>query len=230
MTKIDYSHSLNSHSANSPSVILPFFLQASNEANSLLDVGCGTGVWIQAAKNFGLPTCQGIDGIRLLPPELKCDPDLVIQKNLGEGLDLGKKFDVAICLEVAEHLPEDSARMLIYSITTHSDNIFFSAAIPGQRGQGHINCQWPEYWQSIFNDYGFACYDDIRLKIWNLEVEPWYKQNTFRSVRSESAGTEPRILPLVHPEMVQYISFSRPAIPVAYRVFDKIRRKLFQTN
>lgn len=202
---IDYDHSLNAHSIEGPQIFLPEILKDINVC-SLLDVGAGKGTWLAAALDYGLTDLVGIDGVKVSNEELACLPSLIIQKDLAEGFSLGRSFDVAICFEVAEHLPDVSANRLIESISQHTNLCFFGAAIPGQNGQGHINCQWPGFWQSIFNQYGFECFDDIRPRIWNMQGEPWYRQNIFRAVRSGNAGNEPRILSLVHPEMVQHLT------------------------
>jgi len=93
----------------------------------------------------------------------------------------------------------------VRSLVTHSDIVLFGAACPGQPGQQHINCQWPEWWQKIFNSYGYLCDDSFRWKIWDdRRIEPWYRQNTFLA-RSDAtkAGTEARLPPVVHPDMMR---------------------------
>ena len=83
-------------------------------------------------------------------------------------------------MEVAEHLPESSSDFLVKSLITHSDLILFSAAIPGQGGQNHLNEQWPEYWERKFSKHGFIFLDIFRPLIWNdPTVDFWYKQNMF---------------------------------------------------
>jgi hypothetical protein len=222
MNKINYDHELNSHSTNGPLVLLQEILLETNVA-SLLDVGTGRGDWLSAALNLGLNDVIGIDGIKLPDNQLSCNSSLILKRNLAETFNLERKFDVVICFEVAEHLPYTSAYKLIESISKHTDLCFFGAAIPGQNGQGHINCQWPEYWQSIFNKFGFECFDDIRPRIWDKNAEPWYRQNIFRAKRTYNAGSEPRILSLVHPEMVQYLSIKKDSYQQRIkRVLDTI--------
>ena len=90
------------------------------------------------------------------------------------------------------------------NLVAHSDRVVFSGACPGQSGQHHVNCQWPEYWQSLFNAVGYTCDDSIRWKIWNIdEIEPWYRQNMFVATRTpDRAGEEPRIKAVIHPQML----------------------------
>lgn len=204
MQKVNYNHNQNIHSQGTPELLLPVMFDGLS-VSSILDVGAGTGVWINAARKRKILDSVGIDGIVLTGNDLKCEPRLISQVNLVNRFELGRRFDVAICLEVAEHLPASSALGLIESIVKHSDLVFFSAAIPGQNGQHHINCQWPEYWQNLFNECGFECVDDIRPRIWTMDVDPWYKQNMFRAFKSVNAGSELRIRSLIHPEMLKYI-------------------------
>lgn len=219
---IKYNHENNIHNQETPSILLPVILSGL-EVSSLLDVGAGTGVWINAARESEIIDCVGVDGIVLNSENLKCEAGLITQIDLTQEFRLGRSFDVALCLEVAEHLPASAAPILIQSIVNHADLCFFSAAIPGQDGQNHINCQWPEYWQYLFNEFGFMCVDDIRPKIWNVPVDPWYKQNMFRAFKSLDAGSEPRIASLIHPEMLQFI---KPSVPRKKRLVQRVKNVL----
>ena len=54
----------------------------------------------------------------------------------------------------------------------------FSAAIPYQGGQNHINEQEPNYWIEKFENEGFKLFDILRPLFWdNTEVDSWYRQN-----------------------------------------------------
>ena len=223
MSMINYNHSLNSHGEASPMELLPILLNGMG-VSSLLDVGAGTGTWFSAARKYGILDTRGIDGVLVSAADLKCDPKLIDSVDLVSPFQLNRHFDIVLCLEVAEHLPSESAQFLIESITSHTDLVFFSAAIPGQNGQHHVNCQWPVYWQNLFNRYGFECVDDLRPKIWNMDVDPWYKNNMIKAFKSKKAGSEPRILSLIHPEMLVHIH--APFVPrpnMAHRLMNKLR-------
>ena len=107
----------------------------------------------------------GVDGVQADEALLSVPQSLIITHDLREPFRLGRRFDGAIYIEVAEHLPESSAQTLIESICSHTDFVFFSAAAPGQHGDNHINCQPPSYWQEKFNTLGFVCSDDLRAMI-----------------------------------------------------------------
>ena len=172
---------------------------------SLLDVGCGRGVWARAASKFGVGEIMGVDGGDVRLDQLLIPPTSFRNQLLHEPFSLGRKFDVAVCLEVGEHLAPEFAGTLIENLVNHSDRIYFSAACPGQPGQNHVNCQWPEYWQKLFNQHGYACDDSIRWKLWNLGPLGFcYRQNMFLAESNPArAGREPRIEPVVHPELVE---------------------------
>jgi hypothetical protein len=175
---------------------------------SILDVGCGNGTWLKAAADMGVDDYLGVDGVNLCPPDLLIPTANFRCHDLTGSWSAERKFEAALCLEVAEHVHEADADKLIDALVNHSDTVIFSAACPGQPGQHHVNCQWPAYWQDRFNRRGFACSGDLRLRMWNVrQIEPWYRQNIIVARRSPGeAGTEPRILPLIHPEMITYIT------------------------
>lgn len=173
---------------------------------SLLDVGCGNGAWARAALKLGVKDVLGVDGGEVNKNQLLIPSAVFRSQLLNESFSLGRKFDVALCLEVGEHLDEAHAKTLITNLVAHSDCIYFSAACPGQPGQFHLNCQWPEYWQELFNEGHYVCDDAIRWKLWNVtELEYYYRQNMFLARRdNERAGREPRIQPVIHPEMMNF--------------------------
>ena len=199
---IKYIHTSQVHSVSGATAALPLIFSGSPPA-SLLDVGCGTGTWLSAARELGVAKLFGIDGATIDKIEFLIEKEFYLSVDLRENWNLNRRFDLVICLEVAEHLEETVGEHLIRKITQHGDRVVFSAACPEQPGQHHVNCQWPAYWQNLFNLHGFVCNDSIRWKIWNTpEIECWYRQNLFIAERNpDLAGKEPRIAPVIHPEM-----------------------------
>ena len=151
---------------------------------SVLDVGCGDGTWLLAYRRFVVMDCFGVDGA-YVTNVLKSSREQFKAHDLAQPLDLGRRFDLVQCLEVAEHLPAAAAETLVRSIAKHGDVILFSAAIPFQGGVGHVNEKWPDYWAGLFRNAGFDCYDWLRPQIWtNNRVAWWYAQNCLLFVRS----------------------------------------------
>lgn len=197
---IDYDHHRNSHSPDGPRAAFAAIF-SDLFPKSLLDVGCGTGTWLKAAVDCGVPEILGVDGVEIPPEQLHVPANKIRHQDLTLPWNLNKRFDAVICLELAEHLESTFAPTLVDALVKHGDRIYFSAASPGQMGQHHVNCQWPAYWQQLFNTRGYACEDDLRWKLWDdSRIEPWYRQNLFLARRApEMAGQEPRIKAVVHP-------------------------------
>jgi SAM-dependent methyltransferase len=210
----EYDHRASPHSVAGASATLRAFLGTSAPVRSVLDIGCGQGEWLVSARQLGIEDVFGVDG-HSAGPSLRIPRSAYLHHDLNLPLDLARHFDLALCLEVGEHLRPEAAESLVSTIVAHSDLCLFSAACPGQPGQRHINCQWPAYWQRLFNDRGFVCVDDLRWAIWSdASIEPWYRQNIFVAQRnSRRSGNEARILPVVHPAMLPvFLGLSR-ALP-----------------
>jgi hypothetical protein len=91
-----------------------------------------------------------------------------------------ERYDLAISLEVAEHLHEKAADNFFRQLTRLSDRILFSAAIPGQGGLHHLNERSPGYWAEKFRDCGFTQLDILRPRFWDDDrIAWWYRQNFF---------------------------------------------------
>jgi SAM-dependent methyltransferase len=167
---------------------------------SVIDVGCGIGTWLSVAQQLGVSDFIGLDGdyvdraMMLIPEEkfIACD--------LNRPLPVDRPFDMAICVEVVEHLPALAAPKIVADLVRVAPVIIFSAAAPGQGGDNHLNEQWPEYWQSLFALHSYRFCDFIRPRIWNdSEIECWYRQNAFVVAADGFLGTRADILPATGP-------------------------------
>jgi 2-polyprenyl-3-methyl-5-hydroxy-6-metoxy-1,4-benzoquinol methylase len=122
---------------------------------SVLDVGCGIGTWLKVAQSRGISDIRGIEGAWLDNSGLQVDPNLLGVQDLEQSFDLGRRFDLVICLEVAEHISAIAADHFIASLTRHAPAVLFSAAIPYQGGHHHVNEQFLPYWLERFARLGF---------------------------------------------------------------------------
>lgn len=185
---------------------------------SVLDIGCGVGTWLNVfANDYKINDLTGVDGDYVDKAMLKITPENFISYDLTKTYQPGRKYDFAMSVEVAEHLPESSADNIVDSLTMASDIVMFSAALPHQIGTYHINEQYPEYWAKKFMDRGYIPIDLVRKKIWNENsVEWWYKQNIIvyvkQDVYSQYASrldvyrnqTDPEFLTRIHPDMMDF--------------------------
>jgi SAM-dependent methyltransferase len=192
-------------------IILGLLFPMLGTPRSVCDVGCGTGCWLKVAKELGAVSVQGFDG-------QWAGNSLVIPKNRFHECDLNtlvreqyppnSRFDLALCLETAEHLEPESAGPLVQWLTSSADVVLFSAAVPGQGGTGHVNEQWQDYWVKLFEQRRFGWTDVIRPKIWEDNRIPfWYRQNTLVFTRWNTAPESLEnafsggIATIVHPEL-----------------------------
>jgi SAM-dependent methyltransferase len=157
--------------------VLPKLMQI---PKSVVDVGTGQGQWLYEIEKFGVNRYLGVDHKvnkrqLLIPQENYQDVDLT---KVYAYYSL-ESFDLTMCLEVAEHLPEENAEGLVKLLCGLSDYVLFSAAIKGQGGVGHQNEQWQTWWERLFNQNGYyASEQPIKdLLKGNPNVEVWYRQN-----------------------------------------------------
>jgi SAM-dependent methyltransferase len=174
--------------------VLPFLLDLT-DPKSIVDVGCGVGTWLAAARELGVRDVLGLDGPYVDTTMLQIPPDCFRAADLTQPLDAGRTFDVALCLEVAEHLPESNANTLVESLTHLAPLVLFSAAVPRQCGEHHVNEQWQSWWVERFQQVGYIAVDCIRRRIWDDgQVEWWYAQNSLLMVRGDHLQTSPRLV------------------------------------
>lgn len=211
--EVKYIHNEYTHNFNAAEEIVPYIIELF-QPKSVIDIGCGIATWLNIFKKYGVQTILGIDGSFVDKRLLKIQENSFIEKDLEQSFVLEDKFDLAISLEVAEHISFEKADVFIESICNSADVIVFSAAIPNQGGQNHINEQPPLYWIQKFESRGYKMFDVIRPLFWdNKKVDWWYKQNML--VFSKNITVNQRLEPLdsfygahlVHPIVLKNRSF-----------------------
>jgi len=146
---------------------------------SVLDVGCGVGGWLKVFTTLGVRDILGIDGDYVDRRLLQIPADQFRAADLSALRDVGRRFDLACSLEVAEHLPGRCAEQFVAMLVGAAPVVMFSAAVPYQGGTDHINEQWQSYWCGLFQKHGYVALDCVRPRIFGDErVEWWYRQNT----------------------------------------------------
>ncbi|MEO5328365.1 MAG: class I SAM-dependent methyltransferase [Magnetococcus sp. THC-1_WYH] len=191
---------------------------------SVVDFGCAEGGWLAAWREQGVTDILGLDGAYVNQDRLLIPQASFKVVDLTQSVDLGRRFDLAMSVEVAEHLPQHAASTFVESLTCHADLVLFSAATPGQGGEQHINEQSYEYWRDIFIKYDYVmlnwCRDEIKN---NREVQPWYRYNLFLFVNKNKLNQLPTVMTdtLLPPEIPV-----PDMAPWWYRVRKQVVRRL----
>lgn len=190
-------------------VVVPILLSAF-PARSAADVGCGAGAWLRALHDAGVADVDGYDGGYVDRAMLRVAPERFHAVDLRDAPALPRRYDLALSLEVAEHLPPDCADGFVAMLTRAAPVVAFSAAIPGQGGVGHLNERWQDHWRGLFATRGYRPVDLVRPAIRGRPDVPfWYQQNLVVYCDEETLHARPDMLPvpdavsldLVHPEL-----------------------------
>jgi SAM-dependent methyltransferase len=201
-------------SSRSAAVVVPLVREILSP-RSVLDVGCGIGTWVQTWMQLGVTDVVGVDGPYVSQEQLLMPTQSYLAADLARPLDLGRRFDLVSCLEVAEHLDAAHATTLVDSLTRHGDIVLFSAAVPGQPGTHHVNGAWPSHWVELFDEKGWQVLDILRGALWNDERVGWcYRQNLLFFVSSagreslsvKAADDSPMPLNVAHPGLIQELT------------------------
>ena len=94
------------------------------------------------------------------------------------------EFDLAMCIETGEHLQPEHHITLAETISRCAPMVFWSAAPPGQGGEGHFGEMPKEYWIDLFSSFGYRIHeanDQIVAAIQSDEAYThcgWLKKNS----------------------------------------------------
>jgi SAM-dependent methyltransferase len=205
-----YYGEIKSGSRRSAEAIVPIVL-ALVKPTSVVDVGCGAGTWSRVFLDARIPDVLGIDGRYVDTRTLQIPPANFKPHDLREPLQLDRRFDLAISLEVAEHLPASYADQFVATLVRYAPVILFSAAIPSQGGQGHVNEQWPGYWVQKFGQHGYLPIDCIRPRVWDRnDVEWWYAQNALLYTTRDRIDSDPALYDAWSRTNPEWLAFPHP--------------------
>ncbi|MBD3425626.1 MAG: methyltransferase domain-containing protein [Candidatus Omnitrophica bacterium] len=148
---------------------------------SVIDVGCGTADILRPFQDKDVKVL-GVDGSGANKRHSRISPENFVLHDLRKGYDPQEKFDLCLCLEVAEHIEEKFSDKLIDTLTASSDTVIFTAAPPGQEGKNHVNLKPKRWWLEKFRSRGFALDEETTAQVKSqMERVPgvhwWYIQN-----------------------------------------------------
>jgi SAM-dependent methyltransferase len=161
--------------------LLADFLLQRLPFESAIDIGCGNGFLLERFHDAG----KSIAGVDVSP-----DVPHLLGKRLNGAVrvaDFGAavgSFDLACCVEVAEHIAPDRSLSLVETLSRVARSwIYFSAAPEGQAGRGHINCRPHSDWLGWFEVRGWHLEDgrtaELRAHLAQLRMAPWLRGNSF---------------------------------------------------
>lgn len=158
------------------------------EVRSVVDVGCGRGTWLSSFVDAGVARVLGVDGHHVDTGRLDVPGPAFLAWDLTDPLTLPDGYDLAMSLEVAEHLPPERGPSFVADLVRLAPVVLFSAAAPHQGGTHHVNERWPDYWARLFAEHGYMVVDCLRHRLWaDDRVEWWYAQNMLLFVRADHA-------------------------------------------
>ena len=121
---------------------------------SVLDAGCAIGLLVEALRNRGIDA-WGLDisdyAISQVHPAMRPFCNI---GSVAEPLD--KRYDLIVCIEVLEHLPQKESERALANLCQHSDDILFSSSPEDVTEPTHFNVQPPGYWADLFLQRGFV--------------------------------------------------------------------------
>jgi SAM-dependent methyltransferase len=232
-----FYRALGESSEKSARRIVPVLLELAPVA-SVVDIGCGVGSWLAAFRDAGINDVLGLDGPWVDDAALKIPLANFQRARLDQPFGIKRRFDLAICVEVAEHLPAERAASLVAELTGLAPLMLFSAAVPGQGGTEHVNEQWPGYWAALFAERGYRAIDAFRRPLWDdSDVAFWYKQNLLLyasaaaldgnpELAAAAAATPDEPIALIHPELYRMMMRrARPRIGRWLRMAPEVMRR-----
>jgi SAM-dependent methyltransferase len=134
---------------------------------TVLDAGCAIGLLVETLAAHGIDA-SGLD-----------ISEYAIAQAAGAARgrchvasltdELPQRYDLIVCIEVLEHMPEPQARAALSNICRHTDDVLFSSS-PQDYGEAtHLNVQPPEVWAEWFAREGFLRdldYDASYITAW----------------------------------------------------------------
>jgi hypothetical protein len=156
---------------------------------SVIDIGCARGTWLREWRAQAVDDIVGVDGPYIDRGELEIESQCFVAHDLSLRFNIGRCFDLAQSLEVAEHLPPARAATFVADVVAHATVVLFSAATPGQGGENHLNEQTAEYWRALFREHGYVAIDCLRPVLARAEGIPaWYRYNLMLYAHRDAVG------------------------------------------
>jgi len=121
---------------------------------SVLDVGCGQGFSTKWFQDAGIDAV-GVDGSIYAYLHTQVPGHHIVHDFQSGPLSLGRKYDMIWSCEFLEHVDAEYLPNVM-DLFANAPIVVCTAAVPGQGGHHHVNCQPESYWIDKFGEYGFT--------------------------------------------------------------------------
>ncbi len=156
-------------------------LIGSFKIESVVDFGCGNGVYLKIFQKRGIKEVKGYDGSKTalsnsMMPQVE-------YADLRQPILTSMPYDLVLCIEVAPYLHEKYENRLFSNLieATHDKSIIcFSASDMYTGGIYHINLKSKHYWIQKFHILGFSYQEENTKKILqtlSLQTMYWLEDN-----------------------------------------------------
>ena len=125
---------------------------------SIIDVGCSVGEVLKHLERDSpkLQRSSGIDHSEIAKSNWQAQGQFYQHDLNTPPLKFTEDYDLIVCMEVAEHLKDYKHLIDLFDRIRNKDSVLaFCASIPGQPGNGHINCHWHGFWIKLLEDHGW---------------------------------------------------------------------------
>ncbi len=189
-------------------VLVPLIMERV-QPTSVLDLGAGVGSFMRSFLDHGVDDVAGVDLGGFDPALFVVDPALVDQGDLSEPVDRGRRYDLAMSLEVGGYLSAHDT--LVGSLVRHAPVVVFSAAVPSQDVLHQPHGAFPSTWARRFAAHDYVMLDVFRPVLWDDPRLPfWFRQNVLLFVHRAHLDDHPELaepapasapVDIVHPEL-----------------------------
>ena len=173
------------------------------DPQSVLDIGCGNGVWLDVLRDGGRRYVQGIGEDAYALHDLAIDPAQILIASLDRPLTLNRTFDLVVCLEGPDQVEPRFAEVLVNNCVRHADAVLFSTVLSDD-ADPTAGLADSSDWAAAFHRHGFVDVDLIRPLIWHDPRIPFWQRQGLRLFLKHDL---PR-LPILQAEAARAIDFS----------------------